>query len=517
MLKRGGRFRGKSSAMPQRHIPVQKRAPIKLMIAIGLAVTLSFSAICTFVILGMADRDYTQVQKSSENLAATLAANIGRNFEVLELSLQAVQDALKLDDFDKIDPDIRNMILFDRSTTAQDVGSLLVLDRHGDIKIESRASTPRKANFGHRDYFQHHQASTDTGTYISQPWVTNAGLHVLGISRRLNDANGDFNGVVVAILKLSYFHNLLKDIRISDNDNITVGRSDGTILLRMPFDIKAIGSDISSGRIFTELKRSPQGSFETVAVSDGVRRLVAYQKVGIWPVIVGVGRSIEDIYAPWRVEAWSLGLIVFALCALNLALVAFVVYSFKRRAAAEHELAVMATTDSLTGLCNRRRFDEVLDMEWRRAKRDDNSVALLLIDIDHFKKYNDQFGHQTGDRILAAIARCIAASTQRAGDVAARFGGEEFAVLLPGTSMQDAFDLAERIRKAVQALPVWEGGPKTTPTISIGIASAPPSAGLSHGDLVKASDAALYQAKAAGRNRSVQAPLCANPAVRRVA
>jgi diguanylate cyclase (GGDEF)-like protein len=438
-----------------------------------------------------------------------LAANIARNFEVLELSLQAVQDALMLDDFDKIDPAIRNKVLFDRSATAQDVGSLLVLDRHGDIKIESRAAMPRKANFGHRDYFQHHQASTDTGTYISRPWVTDAGMYVLAISRRLNDANGDFNGVAVAILKLSYFHNLLKNIGISDNDNITVGRSDGTILLRMPFDIKAIGSDISNGRIFTELKRSPQGSFETASVSDGVKRLVAYQKVGRWPVNVGVGRSVEDIYAPWRVEAWSLGLIVFALCALNLALVVFLAYSLQRRVAAERDLAVMATTDSLTGLCNRRRFDEVLDSEWRRAQRSGDNVAMLLIDIDHYKKYNDQFGHQTGDAVLTMIAHCIGAGTRRAADIAARYGGEEFVVLLPGTSLNDAFDLAERIRAAVLALPVRKGGPDITPTISIGVAAVSPGAGIALGDLTKAADVALYKAKAAGRNRSVRAPVMA--------
>ena len=500
--------------MSHRHIPVQKRAPIKRLIAMGLAVTLSFMAICTFVILGMADRDYAEVRKSSENLVATLAANIGRNFEVLDLSLQAVVDALKLPEFDRIDPVIRNMILFDRSATAQDVGSIMVLDRDANVTTGSRTLTPRKANYAEREYFTYHQSNADTGAFISRPWVTNPGLHVIGISRRLTDSNGNFNGVVVAVLKLSYFHNLLKDIRISDNDSIIVGRSDGTVLLRMPFDIKAIGSSISNGRIFTELKRSTQGTFESFSVSDGVKRLVAYQKVGKWPVNVGVGRSVEEIYAPWRREAWSLGSIVLALCAFNLALVVFLAYSLRRRAAAERKLAVMATTDGLTGLCNRRRFDEVLDIEWRRVQRSGESVALLMIDVDHFKKYNDRFGHQTGDVVLTAIARCIGTSTRRAGDIAARYGGEEFAILLPGVTAQEAFDHAERIRAAVLALPVWEGGPDINPTVSIGVATASPRAGVVLGDLVKASDTALYGAKASGRNRTVRAPAAASVAVK---
>jgi diguanylate cyclase (GGDEF)-like protein len=506
MWKRGG-VSGEFKAMSQRHIPVQKRAPIKRLIAVGLAVTLSFMAICTFVILGMADRDYAQVRASSENLVASVASNIARNFEVLDLSLQAVQDALKLPDFDKIDPALRNLILFDRSTTAQDVGSLLVLDRHGDIKIESRAPMPRKANFGHRDYFQHHRENADTGTYISKPWVTNTGMHVIGISRRLNDTNGDFNGVVVAILKISYFHNLLKDIHIAETDTVMVARTDGTVLLRMPFDVNAIGSSIANGRISAALKRSPHGWFETASVTDGVKRLVTYQKAGNWPVNVGLGRSVDNIYAPWRVEALSLGLIVFALCAFNIALVGFLAYSLKRRAAAERKLAEMATTDSLTGLCNRRRFDEFLDTEWRRTKRSGHSVALLMIDVDHFKKYNDEFGHQVGDIMLGVVARCIAGNTRRAGDIAARFGGEEFAVLLPGKSMQDAFERAERIRTTVSALQACDGGPGVTPTVSIGVAVMSPGPGAVLGDLVKAADTALYEAKAAGRNRCVQAKI----------
>ena len=494
-------------ALAQCHIPVQKRAPIKRLISVGLAVTLSFMAICGFVISGMADRDYAQVRVASESLAATLSANIARNFEVLDLSLQAVADAMKLPEFERLDPLIRNMILFDRSATAQDVGSIMVLDRDGNVVVESRTLTPRKANYAEREYFKYHQSNADAGAFISRPWVTRPGLHVIGISRRLTDDNGNFNGVAVAVLKISYFHNLLKDIRISDNDNVTVGRADGTVFLRMPFNINAIGSDFSGARIFTELKKSPRGSFETFSIGDGVRRLVAYQKVGNWPVQVGIGRSVEEIYAPWRVEAWSLASIVLALCASNLALVAFLAYSLQRRAAAERELAVMATTDVLTGLCNRRRFDEVLDTEWRRTQRSGNTIGLLMIDVDQFKKYNDKFGHQAGDAMLTAIAGCIAANTRRAAEVSARFGGEEFAVLLPGASVQYALEQAERIRAAVLALPAAADAPGVTSTVSIGVAVVPP--GTSPAELIKAADKALYEAKANGRNRTVQAPVVA--------
>ncbi len=190
----------------------------------------------------------------------------------------------------------------------------------------------------------------------------------------------------------------------------------------------------------------------------------------------------------------------------NIGLVMFLARSLKRRAIADQELAVLATTDSLTGLCNRRRLDEIFDSEWRRTQRERKCIALLLIDADNFKAYNDQFGHQAGDAMLASIAHGIDSSTRRAADIAARYGGEEFAVLLPGTSMKDAFDLAEQIRASVLGLPAERHGrPDSAPTVSIGVAAMIPRADLEPGDLLKAADNALYEAKTSGRNRSVKA------------
>jgi diguanylate cyclase (GGDEF)-like protein len=137
------------------------------------------------------------------------------------------------------------------------------------------------------------------------------------------------------------------------------------------------------------------------------------------------------------------------------------------------------------------------------AARHGEPVALLMIDADHFKAYNDTCGHQAGDQVLVGIAICISDSVRRAGDCAARFGGEEFAVLLPGNTAAQALAVAETIRLKVAQ---WSAGPMVT-TVSIGIASATPAPGVNWSDLLEAADKALYAAKANGRNQSVVASM----------
>ena len=143
---------------------------------------------------------------------------------------------------------------------------------------------------------------------------------------------------------------------------------------------------------------------------------------------------------------------MIALIAFVLGVTLFLAREIGRRARAEERLEELATTDALTGLKNRRKFDAEIDLEWRRAARNGTPVALLMVDADHFKAYNDTWGHQAGDQVLVGIAICVSDSVRRAGDCAARFGGEEFAVLLPGLSNIEAFRLAETIRLEGRAL-----------------------------------------------------------------
>jgi diguanylate cyclase (GGDEF)-like protein len=171
---------------------------------------------------------------------------------------------------------------------------------------------------------------------------------------------------------------------------------------------------------------------------------------------------------------------------------------------ANEGLSRLSFLDALTGLANRRRFDEALTYEWRRAQRFGTPLALAMADVDGFKGYNDALGHPEGDRCLAAIAGVFLRSVRRAGDLAARYGGEEFAVLMPGLDRPSALKLAEAIRRGVASLAIPHPASlaDSVVTVSLGVAVCLPSEGISITALVSDADAALYRAKKAGRNQT---------------
>ncbi|MBV9736105.1 MAG: diguanylate cyclase [Acidisphaera sp.] len=191
----------------------------------------------------------------------------------------------------------------------------------------------------------------------------------------------------------------------------------------------------------------------------------------------------------------------------------------EKLAAVNAELQALSLTDPLTGLANRRRFDETVAGEWNRAMREVLPISLLMIDVDRFKAYNDQYGHQKGDECLRAIAAAIEGAVLRAGDLPARYGGEEFAVVLPSTSAAAGEQIAERVRAAVAALRIPHmRAPSGRASVSVGLATLMPDRGAQPAELVEAADAALYRAKQNGRNRvEVHEPLkrLARAAVRR--
>ncbi len=168
-------------------------------------------------------------------------------------------------------------------------------------------------------------------------------------------------------------------------------------------------------------------------------------------------------------------------------------------------LGKQSQEDPLTGLANRRHFNEQFQLEWDRGRRTGQPLSLVFIDVDHFKKYNDHYGHIEGDGCLVAVSSVLAAQVRRAGDLAVRYGGEEFVLLLPNTPLDGALSVAQAVLASVDALQAPHAASSTAPhvTVSVGVASAKPNTHLEALALLECADGALYEAKEGGRHRAV--------------
>jgi diguanylate cyclase (GGDEF)-like protein len=165
-------------------------------------------------------------------------------------------------------------------------------------------------------------------------------------------------------------------------------------------------------------------------------------------------------------------------------------------------LESLSSSDGLTGIANRRRFDELLDQEWTRARRSHNPLSLTIMDIDHFKAFNDHYGHLAGDDCLRKVAGCLAESVRRPADLVARYGGEEFACLLPDTHAEGAVCVANHIREKVNAMKIPHSASPVADhvTLSMGVSTMIPVIGQSFFDLIRRADELMYEAKNNGRN-----------------
>jgi diguanylate cyclase (GGDEF)-like protein len=476
------------------------RLSAKLLIASSVATVMGFSAICASVMLDMRRGEVALARQMLENLASGIDSEINRNVEIYDLSLRAAANNMVLPELKDVSKPILHLILFDHAATAKHFGAIQVFDVAGRLTADASTLDPRQENRSDEEYFQVHRDNPDSGLFISRPML-HRGAYAIVLSRRITGADGRFLGVVAGSIRFSYFHDLFGRLNLDPDDTITVLRQDRTIIMRTPFDLDIIGKNLAD-RAGWSAANMESGSYSGVGPVDSVPRLFV-QGSTTSPLRVVVGKPLDSILSLWRTEVTRIGAVMLALILFVLAVALFLAREIGRRARAEHKLEELATTDALTGLRNRRKFDLEIEAEWRRAARQKMPLALLMIDADHFKAYNDTHGHQAGDQMLIGIAICISDSVRRAGDCAARYGGEEFGVLLPGLSAADAAGVAETIRLKVQQ---WSDGPTAT-TVSTGVASLTPSANMDWSILVKAADKALYAAKAGGRNQTVLASI----------
>lgn len=472
---------------------LRRAVPIVPFVALLCLVLAIFSIVCIRTLLTVREGQWEIARSTAENITAAIQGDIDRNIEVYDLSLRNVVNLINSPDTAGLSQKQKHLIYFDHSATAQHFGPIRAFDRSGNLLQDSSDLAPKLTNVASEEFFTIHQNAEDAGLFISRPRPNARGLYAIMLSRRIVAPDGSFGGVVVGSIDVSYFHDLFRRLDMHEDDALTLVSRDGFIVMRRPFDIEMFEKNLGGQRPMMRFATSESGSFESVGAVDNVPRLYVWKR-GPYFIVIN-GRSLAEIYRPWRREAEKIGGVLGTLLLMVIVVSAFLVREARIRKSLQATLAELATTDGLTKLTNRRSFDLALDGEWKRASRDTSEISLLMLDVDHFKRFNDQHGHQAGDAILRRVADVMTATARRSGDCAARYGGEEFVLLLPQTDHEAALRIAEAIRLGVQALP------DASVTVSIGVSTLIPCMGGQTSYFLSQADGALYKAKRAGRNR----------------
>lgn len=456
--------------------------------------------------------DLAVAQVASSNLTRAMAQQAEDTFMKADLVLTSLADWIQADGFDAAQKPRLQKTFARRVQALSQLHGIFLFDQKGQWVVTSFEDLPRGNGVADRDYFLFHQQNVSTVAHIG-PAIRSRqnGEWIIPVSRRVNDRAGNFQGVLLAGIKMTYFDEFFKSFSIDGDGSMFLALTDGTLLARRPFVESQIGQSLAKGEIFSKyLTGAMSGNALIGSVLDGTVRLHGFRQLDAYPLVVSAASSRDSILKGWYERAFHSSVIV-ALVVLGVGLFGWMFVRQVRLGEqveadlrhAKEALKLIATHDSLTGLANRRLFQQALDIEFARSARQPNSLSLILLDIDYFKRYNDTYGHVAGDHCLAQVAQAVKRCCHRKSDLAVRYGGEEFAVLLANTDIHGALLIAEQIRHGVMAENIsHSGAPNGYVTVSLGCYSFIPTRLDSAEIFIKRADAALYQAKHSGRNRS---------------
>lgn len=399
------------------------------------------------------------------------------------------------------DSQFSSLITFFRESTSNIV-DVRIAKSNGDLYYFPNNQEEPRDNVADREYF--------TSVADNKPGLIHIGIPVvsrvsdewrLPVSVRMKKTYHDLE-IINASVNLAPFIGAFESQRPRPNGSISLWNNDGTLLARAPQSDMFVGRKVEKNSEKTERTFiQPAGYFLTESsLADGPVELISYTNLKDFPLTVVVTEPLSQTLRVWHSQViWgSAALVLITLVAAIFS--ASLVHTLRQQENHRFQLTLLATTDSLTGVLNRRRFTEVGTDEFFRCRRYDKPMSLLMLDIDHFKNVNDTWGHLAGDHVLQNFAATINVAI-RETDRMGRWGGEEFAVLLPETDLTDAGAVAERIRYAVQESTSMslDGESPIRVTVSIGVASLSPN-DTSFENILSRADNCLYNAKTIGRN-----------------
>ena len=397
---------------------------------------------------------------------------------------------------------------------------LHVTDATGRVAYGTGRAVANNLSVADRDYFERLKANADSGMVVSRPVLGKIDKKwVLVFARRIDLPDGQFGGIIYGSIEIEGMAERIigKPLQLGAHDIVAVSENDMTLVLRYldkRQDMQFVGQQGSVPAVDELLHANAEdGFFAAQSPFDHIARIFYFQRIAGQPMNLIVGLATEDALSSWRRET-AYAAVTTLIFALITSFASHLIYQGQVRrlrlvdelAQSNERLSSLSTTDALTGISNRRRFDELLEEEWRRGVRNRQSLALAMVDIDFFKNYNDRYGHLSGDECLRQVAGIFSHHVRRAGDFVARYGGEEFVIGCVATDGEHLRNLAEAIRGSLEKLALpHEPSPFGHVTVSIGVAAVVPQEGLSREMLVRKADEALYLAKGQGRNRVVLA------------
>ncbi|WAH55528.1 sensor domain-containing diguanylate cyclase [Pseudomonas silvicola] len=482
--------------------------------------TMAFMALVVVTFIGVegwrAERDYHRAyavaQDSVSNLARATAQHAEDAVREVDVVTAGLRERLEGDGLNTIDTPRIQGLLKEQTLLMPQLQGLFIYGPSGNWIATSQYITPETANNADRDYFNYHRTHASRDILIGKLVKSRTSRElVIPVSRRLDNPDGSFGGVLLGTLKLSYFLDYYGDFQLDDKGALVLALRSGEVLVRRPFMSPAADLSLAESEIFKRyLPVSNKGVAEVMAVIDNTPRLYAYRALASYPLVVEAGLSLESIVGPWRHDLFKSALVLLILLAGLSGFGAIVLNQLRGRMALEKEIRLahqavrdMALTDSLTGLGNRGKLDLTLTREVERARRERTPIALVMLDVDYFKRFNDRYGHPAGDACLRQVAAAIQATLKRPADLAARFGGEEFTVLLPDTDLAGACAIAEQILQAIRTLGIEHlDHPQQQVTASVGVCCRRPALEFaSPTSMIAAADACLYMAKRQGRDQ----------------
>jgi len=480
----------------------------RFLLAVVVIIFFVLLASTLLLILNDREQQLDNHGRSMESLAVILSKEADATLTLASTILEELKRDIKVDSAGAfINPrDIHLSLLRSRSFINSRAGSpsfshLFVLDKDGFNVANSVSHPVKRVNASDREYFIHHHKQPGNRLYISQPGYSKVtDERVIFLTSRIEEASGSFCGIIGIQLKLSHFDSMYQLLNLPPGGTVTLLRSDGKGIYRFPLVDDFFNQTIADKQRFRHMLLDKSG-FITNAASpyDGYQRVLGYRLSERYPVLNIISITQHSALQHWQQQAIrNLSLSIAA--GMVLLLLAFFTYRQLQHLSTAINLS---TRDPLTSIHNRRAFDKQLEQEWRRAERRGGVLSILFIDIDHFKLYNDNYGHSAGDHCLSKVAKCLASCANRSGEMVARYGGEEFIALLPDCDEIEAMHTAERMQVIVADLRIPHEHSPIAPyiTISIGIATSTVSQQAPAEQLIKRADQALYQAKNEGRNQ----------------